>query len=274
MVELTGRGCFHVRELPGPAGAPLVMLLHGAAVSGSLNWYTSYEALARHVRVVSIDHRGHGESPHRARQFRLRDAADDAVALADHLGVDRFVPVGYSMGGPIAQLVWRRHPDRVRALVLAATFAHLPRGAGNGLAMRCVGRFGTGVRMLPRRRRLDLFLSAAEKMSTLPRRPAWQVSQVRAGSVPMMLEGIGELGRFDSRAWIGGVTVPTGVIVLNRDDVVPPDRPHGLASLIAHADVRYLDLLHDGCITTPDVFVPELVDLVRSLLRTSTEPGA
>ena len=43
------------------------------------------------------------------------------MALADALGIDRFVPVGYSMGGPIAQLIWRRHPDRVSGLVLCAT---------------------------------------------------------------------------------------------------------------------------------------------------------
>ena len=42
-------------------------------------------------------------------RFRLDDCADDVVALADELAIDRFVPVGYSMGGPIAQLIWKQH---------------------------------------------------------------------------------------------------------------------------------------------------------------------
>ena len=53
--------------------------------------------------------------------FRLEDCADDVVALADELGVRSFIPVGYSMGGPIAQLVWKRHPSRVEGMVLCAT---------------------------------------------------------------------------------------------------------------------------------------------------------
>jgi pimeloyl-ACP methyl ester carboxylesterase len=53
----------------------------------------------------------------------LEDAVDDVIATADALGVDRFIPVGYSLGGPIAQLLWRRHPDRVAGIVMCATSA-------------------------------------------------------------------------------------------------------------------------------------------------------
>ena len=53
--------------------------------------------------------------------MRLEDCADDVIRVADALGVERIVPVGYSMGGAIAQLVWQRHPDRVAGMVLCAT---------------------------------------------------------------------------------------------------------------------------------------------------------
>ncbi|HEY5695927.1 MAG TPA: alpha/beta fold hydrolase, partial [Acidimicrobiales bacterium] len=86
-----------------------------------MNWFPAYDALAEHCRVVALDHRGHGQGIRTARRFRLADCADDAVALADVLGIDRFIPVGYSMGGLIAQLTWHRHPDRVGGLVLGAT---------------------------------------------------------------------------------------------------------------------------------------------------------
>ena len=50
----------------------------------------------------------------------LEECADDVVALADELGIDTFIPVGFSMGSLVAQLVWRRHPDRTEGLVLCA----------------------------------------------------------------------------------------------------------------------------------------------------------
>ncbi len=56
-----------------------------------------------------------------AQPFRLEDCADDAADVATQLGIERFIPVGYSMGGPIAQLIWRRHPERVEGMVLCAT---------------------------------------------------------------------------------------------------------------------------------------------------------
>ena len=54
-------------------------------------------------------------------RFRLADCADDAAALLDVLGIDQAIVVGYSMGGPIAQLLWHRHPEKVAGLVLCAT---------------------------------------------------------------------------------------------------------------------------------------------------------
>lgn len=70
-----------------------------------------FERLSRRFRVIAVDHRGHGRGIRSRRRFRLADCADDAVAVADQLGVERFVAVGHSMGGPIAQLVWKRHPE-------------------------------------------------------------------------------------------------------------------------------------------------------------------
>src|SRR5262245_45927584 len=86
-VELPGRGTTFVREVGGPVGAPTVLLLHGLAASGGLNWFQAFEPLSRHFRVVAVDHRGHGRGIRSWRRFRLADCADDAAAVLDALGI-------------------------------------------------------------------------------------------------------------------------------------------------------------------------------------------
>ncbi|MEO7556265.1 MAG: alpha/beta fold hydrolase, partial [Acidimicrobiales bacterium] len=134
LVELPGRGTTLVRQLEGPhPSAPTVVLLHGLGVDADLNWFASYPALARRYNVVALDHRGHGRGV-RTRRFRLADCADDVAALCEVLGIERITPVGYSMGGPVAQLLWHRHRDLVQGMVLCATAARFGRAAGRQLA--------------------------------------------------------------------------------------------------------------------------------------------
>ena len=103
---MPGRGTTFVRELPGPsADAPTLLLLHGWTATADLNWFSVYEALGRHYRIVALDHRGHGRGIRSRKPFRLADCADDAAALVRELGLGSVIPVGYSMGGPIALLI-------------------------------------------------------------------------------------------------------------------------------------------------------------------------
>jgi pimeloyl-ACP methyl ester carboxylesterase len=87
-LDLKGRGRIRVFELEG---APTLMLLHGLAAPGPLNWFTAFPELAERYRVVAVDHRGHGRGIP-TRRFRLKDCADDAVA--DALGIQKFIAVG------------------------------------------------------------------------------------------------------------------------------------------------------------------------------------
>jgi 3-oxoadipate enol-lactonase len=109
-------GCTIQYWLGGREDRPLVALLHGATMDHHM-FDPQVAVLAELYRVLTWDSRGHGKSRPLYRDFSLTDSADDLVALLDHLGVERAVLVGQSMGGMIAQQVYLHHPERVQALV-------------------------------------------------------------------------------------------------------------------------------------------------------------
>src|SRR4051794_19906823 len=122
LVRVEGRGELFARIHRHPdTAAPIVLLLHGWTASSDLQFVTAYGELTARYTVVGIDHRGHGRGLRSPTPFALEDAADDAAALLAELGLQRVIAVGYSMGGPVAMLLARRHPGLVAGLVVQAT---------------------------------------------------------------------------------------------------------------------------------------------------------
>ncbi len=109
----------HARE--AGSGTPLV-LLHAFPLSSAM-WDGQRDSLADRCRVVTPDQRGFGGSALGDDPPSLDRVADDVAALLDRLGLDVVVLGGLSMGGYAALAFLRRHPERVRALVLADTKA-------------------------------------------------------------------------------------------------------------------------------------------------------
>src|SRR4051794_20870638 len=116
----TSRGRLFVRET-GPLDGPTLVLLHGWVGTAAVNWLLVYPRLAAQFRVIAPDLRGHGRGPRSNTRFRLTDCAADVGALIETLDLDDIVLVGFSMGGPVAQLTWRTHSKRIAGLVLCAT---------------------------------------------------------------------------------------------------------------------------------------------------------
>lgn len=256
-LDLPRRGRILVREAPGPRGAATVVLLHGLGATGHLNWAPSFGALAEHFRVVSVDHRGHGRGI-RTPRFRLEDCADDVAAALTALGVARFVTVGYSMGGPIAKLVWRRHRWRVAGLVLCATARHFASPSMAPAARAVLDAASNVARVIPgvvRRQMLRRILSQIERPAVRAR-----VAEELLGHDPAaVLQAAAAVAAFSSHSWVGDIDVPTAVVVTTRDEVVPSARQRKLAAAIRNAVVFEVDGDHAACVAAPDRFVPALV---------------
>ncbi len=265
VVQVGRHGTTTVRDIPGPPGAAAVVLLHGLGATARLNWGPCFRPLSQHFRVLSLDHRGHGAGL-RTRRFRLEQCADDAVAVARARGIERFIAVGYSMGGPIASLAWRRHPQQIAGLVLCATARHfMARNIARAARMALPAVAGMA-RLAPsaaRQRLLQRMLSRIEHPQLRDR-----VFHEFAGHDPAsVIQASHALSGFSSHDWIGSVDVPTAVIVTTRDELVPPDRQRRLAASIPGAELFEVDGDHSACVARADLFVPALVAACRSVDR-------
>ena len=98
-------------------GVPMV-LLHGHGNEAHL-WDDFVPAVAEHYRVLAVDQRGHGDSDWDAEgRYHPEDMADDLECILAHFEIDRFVLIGFSMGGRVSMVFAGRHPERLAGLVL------------------------------------------------------------------------------------------------------------------------------------------------------------
>lgn len=264
-VWLPGRGRTFVRELEGPAGAPAVVLLHGWTATADLNWHACFEPLAERFRVIALDHRGHGRGIRGGKPFSLECCADDVAALAGELEVRSCIPVGYSMGGPIAQLLWRRHPELIDGLVLCAT----SRTFAGTVRERMLGGVASGTSVLAGRLPLERMAGAAfcswNEWRQRRSSPWWGFDEVARHDWGAVLEAGRATLRFDSRSSVGHISVPSAVVVTLKDDVVPVHRQLALAASLPGATLHRVAGGHAVCTTAPDRFVPALLEACSSV---------
>lgn len=267
-VELDDRGIILVRDFGPRSGAPVVILLHGWTATADLNWFRCYEALGERYRVIAFDHRGHGTGLRTKKVFRLEDCADDAVDVATALGVEEFIPVGYSMGGPIAQLVWRRHPERVRGLVSCATAPYFASGREKRLGLMGFTGLAALAKVTPLQAKTWLVEQLYLQRRTEKWGP-WAMRETADNDWRMVLEAGKALGKFSSTPWLAEVDVPSSSVLTMRDQVVPLRRQVRLFEEIPDSEAFRVDGMHDAVVANADRFVPTLVRAIDSVVDRS-----
>jgi pimeloyl-ACP methyl ester carboxylesterase len=109
-----------VYDLYGSSTAPLVVYLHGLLLDAELNRGIAQALAEQGYRVALLDLLGHGRSdkPTHASTYRIDSYADQVIALLDHLGAEKAVLGGISLGANVSLFAAAHYPERVQALVL------------------------------------------------------------------------------------------------------------------------------------------------------------
>jgi pimeloyl-ACP methyl ester carboxylesterase len=264
----------------GVGGRPL-LAVHG--FTGAKEDFTELvEALAADGwHVVVPDLRGHGasDSPDGHDAFDLDLFVADVLGLADALGFDRFVLVGHSMGGAIAQRLVLDHPDRVSQLILMSSFhgplAVDPNLVALGVAIVSSGGMRALAAALASRRGHDPAAQAArERMERVrPGYGAWSDAKLESCSADMWLALAPRFPHWhDTLPALAALDVPPPTLVLvgSEDDTMRA-QCEALASAIAGARLAVVE----GARHSPQVEDPETtLGFVRSFLgeTVSAEP--
>lgn len=248
IVLLPGRGEVFARDSGARGdGAPTLLLLHGWTVSADLNFFAVYQQLSARYRVISLDHRGHGRGMRSGEPFALEDCADDAAALLHELDVapGATIVLGYSMGGPIALLMARRHPRVVSALVSQATALEWRATLADRSKWRFLSVAEVGLRISSGDGVVERVIEQAVQVSPdLEEIRPWLEAEIQRGLGRSLIDAGRALSLFDSRPWAQKLDIPAVVCVTLRDRLVPPAKQRALARAL-RADILEIDGDHD-----------------------------
>lgn len=264
VVNVPGRGEVFVREEGGEPGRPTIVLLHGWTASADINWFPVYEDVAAIGHVLAVDHRGHGRGMRSEQPFSLEAAADDVASLLRHLGLGPVIAIGYSMGGPIAMHLWRRHPGLVCGLVLQATALEWRATWWERTVWRFMGLVELSLRIGNPDGLIERILrDAIEECPDLRPLRGWLKAELRRGDPGDLAAAGRALGNHDGRPFAGDIDVPTAVVVTTRDRLVRPRKQRALAAAVPRSHAIELKADHDA----PFMRTPEFRAATAAALR-------
>jgi 3-oxoadipate enol-lactonase len=224
-VRLNG-GVVHYRDEGLREGRALVFI--NALGSDLRIWDDVARILSPDFRLIRYDNRGHGLSESGPDRYDIADYACDLGALLDELTVDRATIVGLSVGGLIAQELYRQRPDAFAALVLCDTAAKI--GTDESWDARIAEIEKGGVEaiadaILQRWFTTDFRTRRSDELA------GWRVMLTRTPKQGY-LAACGALKRADLRPYAGAIAVQTLCLVGDEDGSTPVAMVEETAGLI------------------------------------------
>jgi 3-oxoadipate enol-lactonase/4-carboxymuconolactone decarboxylase len=226
-------------ELEGDPQRPVLMLCNSLGTTLDM-WAPQMPAFLAHFRVLRYDTRGHGDSEITPGEYSIAQLGGDAVALLDHLGIERVAFCGLSMGGMTGMWLGAHRPERVERLVLANTGAKVGDPsvwAARFEAIRAGGMAAITPAVLDR-----WFTGRYQRLA------AKEVDKVRAMLLATSPAGYIANGAavrdMDQRDSLARITAPTLVIGGTYDGSTPPELGRAVAQSIKGARYVELDAAH------------------------------
>ncbi|MGW9593949.1 alpha/beta fold hydrolase [Streptomyces chartreusis] len=222
------------------SGMPVV-LVHGHPFDRTM-WRPQVEHFSQAGwRVITPDLRGYGESMVVPGRTTLDVFARDIAGLLDHLGIDRFVLGGLSMGGQIVMEFHRLFPDRVRGLLFADTFAAADtedsRTWRYEMAERLLreGMGGYANQVLPK-------MMTPQNIQALPRVAEHVLAMMAGASAEGAAAGLrGRAERPDYTGMLQDIAVPTLVVVGSDDEFTPVSDARLIHERVPHSTLAIID---------------------------------
>lgn len=208
---------------------PPILLVHGFPLDHGM-WLPQIDRLARRRRVIAPDLRGFGASDVVPGTSTMSQMADDLARLLERLEIREPVTLcGLSMGGYVAWQFWKRHADKLGALVLCDTRAAAdPPEVGRARLVAAERVLTEGTAVLA-----DAMLDRLFSPHTLQHRPEIVEATRRTilATPPVgaaaALRGMAQ--RPDVTRWLGEIRVPTLVVCGQHDVISPPEEMRAIA---------------------------------------------
>lgn len=252
-------------QLEGPEGAPFLTFSHSLAADLTM-WDPQADALKGAYRILRYDTRGHGGSSAPAAPYDFGQLVGDAVALLDHLGIERTHFVGLSMGGMTALGLALDHAPRLASITVANAVASMPREAAPMWDERIEGARTKGMAALVE--------GTMERWFTDERRaeggPALEA--VRAMIANTKAEGyagcVGAIKGLNYGPRLGEITLPALFIAGEQDQATPGDVMRQMHGAVPGSSFISLDpAAHISNLAQPERFTAALKDFLSSTAK-------
>ncbi|MGI8644654.1 MAG: alpha/beta fold hydrolase [Thermomicrobiales bacterium] len=241
-------------------GQPM-LLLHGYPLSGAL-FSRNRDALAEQYMVITVDHRGYGQSEAPAVPGDVAVYAQDALSVLDELGVDQAIIGGHSMGGPITFEMYKSAPDRFRGMILIDTIA----APASTIEAALWGGFAdeaeqNGISMIYVNALIKDMLSGDTRLNH-PEQVTYLTEVVKQASVDGAIGGARALaGRPDNTGLLGQINVPTLVFVGVEDTIYPVSISQMMAKAIPNSQLAMIPgAAHAAIFEAPDQSTQAILD--------------
>lgn len=245
-------------QLDGDQDAPVLMLCNSLGCTLDM-WEPQMSSLLTQFRVLRYDTRGHGQSGVPAGPYSIAQLGQDAIALLDHLGLQRVDFCGLSMGGMTGMWLGVHHPQRLRHLVLCNTAAKL------GTPELWNGRLS----LLEREGMAGLTPGVLDRWFTqryqqlAPQALARVRGQLLSTPAAGYAANVAAIREMDQTGDLARIDLPTLVISGRHDGSTPPELGRDVAARIHGAKHIELDAAHLSNWEQAGAFTVALMDFLN-----------